>query len=67
MLNFNPELLSNEATHVHPTYGAIKVFTLKIQTTDRNGRLTHTAEIMTGDKAGDWLTVYGDEIQKIER
>jgi hypothetical protein len=67
MLNFNPELLSNEATHVHPTYGAIKVFTLKVEGTDRNGRLFRTAEIMTGEKAGDWLTVYADEIQKIER
>lgn len=65
MLNFNPEIVSNKATHVHPVYGAIKVFTLKVQGTDRNGRLLHTAEIMTGDKAGDWLTVYADEIKKI--
>ena len=65
MLKFSPEILSDKATHMHPTYGAIKVFTLKVQGTDRNGRLLHTAEIMTGDKAGDWLTVYDDEIKKI--
>ena len=62
MLKINPEILSDKATHVCPTYGPIKVFTLKVQGTDRNGRLLHTAEILTGDKAGSWVTVYGDEI-----
>ena len=64
MLKINPEILSDKATHVCPTYGPIKVFTLKVQATDRNGRLLHTAEILTGDKAGSWATVYDDEIVK---
>ena len=65
MLKIDPQILSDKATHICPTYGPIKVFTLKVQGTDRDGRLLHTAEIMTGDKAGDWLTVYDDEIKKI--
>ena len=65
MLKFNPEILSDKATHVHPTYGLIKVFTLRVQGTDRNGRLLHTAEILTGNKAGLWTTVYDDEIKKV--
>ena len=65
MTNFNPEILSDTATHVCPINGLIKVFTLKVQGTDRNGRLLHTAEILTGDNAGAWTTVYDDEIKKI--
>ncbi len=65
MLTINPEILSNTATHICPTYGPIKVFTLKVQGTDRDGRLLHTAEILTGDKAGSWATVYGDQIEKV--
>ena len=65
MLNFNPEILSDKATHVCPINGLIKVFTLKVQGTDRNGRLLHTAEILTGDNAGKWTTVFDDEIKKL--
>ena len=65
MLKFNPEILSDKATHVCPTYGLIKVFNLKVQGADRNGRSLHTAEILTGDKAGSWTTVYDDEIKKV--
>ncbi len=65
MLTINPEILSNKATHICPRYGLIKVFTLKVQGTDRDGRLLHTAEILTGDNAGKWTTVYGDQIEKV--
>ncbi len=63
--NFNPEILSNKATHISPKYGPIKVFTLKVKGTDRNGRLLCTAEILTGDAAGKWGSFYVDEIKKI--
>jgi hypothetical protein len=65
MTNFNPELLSDQATHIDPRWGLIKVFTLNVQGTDRNGRLLRTAEILTGDAAGKWTTVFDDEIKKV--
>ncbi len=65
MITINPEILSNKATHICPKNGLIKVFTLKVEGTDRDGRLLRTAEILTGDDAGKWTTVFADEIQKV--
>ncbi len=63
MKNINPEILSNKPTHICPNNGLIKVFTLKVKTTDINGRPLRTAEILTGKNAGKWTTVFADELQ----
>lgn len=65
MKKFNPEILSNKPTHYCPAYGMIKVFTDKRTFTDSCGRVLVTAEIMEGDKAGKWTTVYQDSITKL--
>jgi len=65
MTNFNPEILSDKATHICPKFGPIKVFTLNVQGTDRDGRLLRTGEILTGPAAGKWSTFYDDEIKKV--
>jgi hypothetical protein len=65
MKNFNPQILSNKPTHYCPSYGMIKVFTDIREFTDSCGRVLYTAEIMEGDHAGNWTTVYKDSITKL--
>ena len=65
MNNFNPEILSTKPTHYCSTLGMIKVFTPKVQATDRVGRELLTAEILEGKDAGKWTTVYKDSITKL--
>lgn len=54
-MKFNPEILSNKATH---TLNGVKI---KIFLA-RNGSTTSTAEIMEGPDKGKWTTVMKDQI-----
>lgn len=50
MLKINPELISNQATHIYDGV-KVKVFSNKINSSFR------TAEIMEGPDKGKWTTV----------
>ena len=63
MKNINP--LADKPTHYCPCYGMIKVFTDIRDFTDSCGRVLCTAEILEGKNAGNWTTVYKDQITKI--
>lgn len=55
MLAINPDLLYDKPTHIHPEYGAVKVFVKTAAVW--NGQICFSAEIMTGTDKGKMTTV----------
>jgi len=59
-LNWNPEITSNEATHITGKGDLVKVFTSTVR-----GEFA-SAEILSGSDKGKWTTVELNKCKKIE-
>ena len=63
VMEFNPELFETKATHRF-NGELVRVFGSTIRTDD-SGVETATGEILTGDGAGKWTTVYIAKAKKV--
>jgi len=63
VLQINPELLSDKATHLHNGV-KVKVFS-KTRFFTLDAEPVHTAEIMEGEDKGKWTTVYEKNLSPV--